>query len=102
MRHKISLTTEEVEEAVREYLEERGYDCGCRSSNMADVAQVKWIYSTDEPGRAFVECVVDMARPPFHGKRPPIHDCPDCGGKGYIDDGNNELPCQRCYGRPAR
>lgn len=87
MKHTVTMTTEEVQEAVREYLERRGYDCGCRSANMADVAKVQF---NTENG---ISCVVENLKVGNY----PKPDCPDCGGNGYIDDGNNELPCRRCF-----
>lgn len=56
MKHTITLMPDEVEEAVREYLENRGYICGCGSTNQADVARVEWV-------QGFAECIVEGARP---------------------------------------
>jgi len=71
VKHTITLTPEEVEEAVREYLERRGYNCGCYSTNLADVARVEWVQMEGAP-RGFGECVVEGAKLAAKGKLPPV------------------------------
>lgn len=60
MKHTVTLTPDEVKEAVREYLENRGYICGCGGAR--ELARVDFAYSSTE-GPNFVACVVEGARP---------------------------------------
>jgi len=49
MKHTISLTPEEVSDAVREYLESRGYECGDRSTRLAQLAKVRFEFTSGHP-----------------------------------------------------
>ena len=97
MKNTVTLRPEEVKDAVREYLERRGYNCGANRRE----AVIRFDVTSgcpDGPGTdghdaGITKCVVDGVQ---MGKPDPKADCPDCKGKGYIETGNNDLPCERC------